>query len=101
MISTHGLISQYEQVSGDLPFRTLWYQIEPIDAYFQVGKYERVFEITQNIFENGNRAYAEAYVIRGRSFEAMGQSESAQVQYQHALKYNKNLLEAQERLDSL
>lgn len=84
-------IEEYEQVQSSLPFRTLWYQIEPIDAYFQVGDYERVFEITQDLFENGNRAYAEAYVIRGKSYAAMGVVENAQREYEQALLYNSRL----------
>ncbi|MBP9690754.1 C39 family peptidase [Candidatus Woesebacteria bacterium] len=84
-------ISEFESVESKLPFRTLWYQIEPIDAYYQVQDFEQVFTITQNLFENGNRAYAEAYVIRGKSYEAMGDTENARAEYEKALLYNKNL----------
>ncbi len=37
--------SAYESVEDRLPRRMLWYQIEPIQAYQQLGNYERVFAI--------------------------------------------------------
>ena len=44
----------FEKVEKRLPKRMLWYQIEPILAYQKLGKYQRVFELTERIFAKGS-----------------------------------------------
>jgi len=83
-------VREYKAVADRLPKRTLWYQIEPILAYQQLGRYERVFEITTNILENGNRAFSELYQLRGEIYELEGNTEAAQEEFAKALLYNKN-----------
>jgi hypothetical protein len=58
-------VDEYEQVQNQLPFRTLWYQIEPIEAYEALGDYQQVFAITSSILNNGNRAFSQLYLLRG------------------------------------
>lgn len=82
-------IEEFEKVENDLPFRTLWYQIEPIAAYYQVGNYQRVFEITDKVFNQANRAYSEAYILRGLSFLELDDKVSAQKEFEKAKTYNK------------
>jgi tetratricopeptide (TPR) repeat protein len=79
----------------------LWYQIEPILAYKELGNYDKVFTITENILENGNRAFSELYLIRGDIYLEQGNLEAAKDQYEKAVFYNKNLVEAKEKLESL
>src|SRR5690606_33870150 len=57
-------VEEYEKVRDRLPFPTLWYQSEPIRAYFELQAYDKVFSITDNILKNQNRAYSELYIIR-------------------------------------
>jgi len=46
-------VKEFEKVEHLLPFRTLWYQIEPILAYYELGNYQRVFEIIKiALFQN-------------------------------------------------
>ena len=92
-------IDEYELIENKLPFRTLWYQIEPILAYYKVGNYEKVIAITDGILENGNRAYSEVYIVRGDIFQLQGNSELALQEYQKAVYYNKNLNVAKEKLE--
>lgn len=94
-------IREYEAVASRLPFRTLWYQIEPLQAYYEVGNYEKVFEITDNILNNQNRAYSEAYIIRGDSYNKQGETESARQEYVKAVYYKNNSDAARQRLESL
>jgi tetratricopeptide (TPR) repeat protein len=84
-------IEAYEKVEDRLPKRMLWYQIEPIRAYYEVGEYDRVLEITNNILENGNRAYSELYVIRGNIYLQQGLEERARDEFKLARRYNEYL----------
>lgn len=93
-------VAEFEKVQHQLPFRTLWYQIEPILAYYEVKNYAKVFEITDEILNNHNRAYSEAYIVRGKSHLGLGNSSLAREEFQKALIYNKNLREAQELLNN-
>lgn len=94
-------VEEFEKVESALSFRTLWYQIEPIESYFELGNYDRVFEITDKILNNQNRAFSELYILRGKVFQLQGQNELARQQFQNAVLYNSNLHEAQELLDSI
>jgi tetratricopeptide (TPR) repeat protein len=94
-------IREFEKVHNRLPFRTLWYQIEPIDSYYQVGDYQNVFEATDSIINNFNRAYSEAYILRGQSYLKMGDRKSAKTEFEKAVFYNENLKKAQDALASV
>ena len=94
-------VGAFEEVQTSLPKRMLWYQIEPILAYKELKDYDRVFQITQNILDNGNRAYSELYVLRGDIYLLQGKRDEARSEYELALTYNKNLEKAQETLNSL
>lgn len=94
-------VSEFEKVENQLPFRTLWYQIEPIQAYFELGQYERVFEITNKVLSNFNRAFSEVYIIRGNMYKLQGQTDLAKSEYEKAVLYNRNLEAAKQALNSL
>ncbi len=94
-------VDEFEKVENQLPFRTLWYQIEPILSYYELGHYDRVFAITDKTLNNHNRAFSELYILRGKMYEAQGNNESAKNEYEKAVFYNKNLPEAQTALDSV
>lgn len=81
-------IVQYEQVEDALPKRMLWYQIEPVLAYFRVGKYDEVLEISQEIFNSQNRAYSELHWLRGQIFSQRGETQAAAESFALAERYN-------------
>lgn len=87
-------VEEFEKVESLLPFRTLWYQIEPIKAYYELGNYDRVFSITDRILGFHNRAFSELYILRGKIYQNQGNPEAAKQEFQNALFYNKNLKEA-------
>lgn len=91
----------FEKVESRLPRRMLWYQIEPILAYQKLGNFDRVFQIIDKILNNGNRAFAELYVIRGEIYQSQNQLDKAKQEFEQALVYQPNLKTAQEGLDSL
>jgi len=84
-------VREFEKVEAFLPLRALWYRIEPVQAYFALGNYGRIFALSDAIFANGNRAYAELYLLRGKSYLAQGDAVRAQGEFQKAVLYNKNL----------
>lgn len=92
--------SSFEKVESRLPKRMLWYQIEPIQAYFELGDYDSVFQITRNILDNGNRAYSELYQIRGEIYLAEGEPDRAREQFELALTYKGNFTPARDSLQS-
>ena len=94
-------VEEFEKVENELPFRTLWYQIEPIQAYFELGEYERVFSITDKILNNHNRAFSELYIIRGDIYLKQNRENLARREYEKAVLYNKNNKEAREKLESI
>lgn len=96
-----GTVNEFEKIENDLSFRTLWYQIEPIKAYFELGNYDRVFAITDKILNGGNRAFSELYIIRGDIYKSQGNIDAARTEYEKAVQYNVNLEEAKEKLNSL
>lgn len=92
-------VNEFEKVENQLPFRTLWYQIEPIEAYFELGNYNRVFQITDKILNNHNKAFSELYILRGKIYQAQGNSPLAREEFRKAVLYNKNLQEAKDLLN--
>ncbi len=96
-----GAVNEFEKAEKSLTFRTLWYQIEPIRAYYELGNYERVFAITNSILDNHNRAFSELYLIRGDIYLKQGEVDAAKAEFEKAVFYNINLKEAQEKLKSV
>jgi tetratricopeptide (TPR) repeat protein len=84
-------VSEFEKIESRLPFRTLWYQTEPIEAYFRLGNYEKVFSLTDGILNNYNRAFSELYVLRGMIYEKQGNANLAQTEFDKARLYNNGL----------
>lgn len=92
---------EFEKVEHSLPFRTLWYQLEPVISYFELGEDERVLEIAGRILNNHNRAYSELYLLRGHIYRRRGETEAARKEYELAVYYNHNLREAHDALASV
>lgn len=93
-------VEEFEKVENQLSFRTLWYQIEPILSYYELGDYDRVFEITDQILNNHNRAFSELYLIRGQIYQKQNRPDLAKQEFEKAVLYNQNLKSAQEALNS-
>jgi predicted double-glycine peptidase len=84
-------VTEFELIESSLPMRALWYQIEPIISYYKLGDFDRVFEITDKILNNHNRAFSELYIIRGKVYEIRNQKELSQQQYDLAKRYNSQI----------
>src|SRR3990167_9085193 len=94
-------VEEFEKVENLLPFRTLWYQIEPIKAYYELRNYNRVFQITDRVLNNYNRAFSELYILRGKIYQSREEIEPARQEFEKAVFYNSNLKEAKDLLNSV
>jgi len=84
-------VAEFNKIESRLSFRTLWYQIEPILAIAKTADYQRVFQMTDNILNNQNRAFAELYQLRGEIYQRQSQTDAANAEFAAATLYNKNL----------
>jgi tetratricopeptide (TPR) repeat protein len=94
-------VNEFEKVQYQLPFRTLWYQMEPIEAYFKLGDYQRVFALANAIVNNGDRAYSQLYIVLGRIYQKEGNIAAARAEFELAAFYNVHLKAARDALRSV
>ncbi len=81
-------VEMFESVQNQLPRRMLWYQIDPLLAYYQIQDFDTVLHMTEQILNNQNRAFSELHVLRGLIFERRGFSDSASEAFSLAQRYN-------------
>ena len=89
---------EFEKVEPYLTTHTIWYQIEPIRAYFELGNYDRVFALSQAISDDGNTMDTHLLLLRGQSYEKLGNLSAAKIAYEKAVRSNINSLEARASL---
>lgn len=94
-------IKYFEEVEDRLPRRMMWYQIEPIRSYVEVGNYDKVFSLIEHILGDGNRAFSELYYIRGQIYLERGEVDKAREEFEQAVYYNSGFEEAENALESL
>ena len=94
-------VNEFEKVENQLPARMLWYQLEPILTYAELGNAEKVFSMTNKILNSGNRAFSELYQIRGEIYAQTGAYDEAQREFELALHYNENYESAKNSLEKL
>ncbi len=99
---------QYEQAAAaydqarllGLPWRMLWYQFGPYQAYLQVGRYQEVVALA-----NATLAPApeleESHYYKALALEKLGQAAQARAELALAVHYNKNYADAQHELTKL
>ena len=82
-----------------LHWRRLWYQFTPFEAYYAVGRYQDVLDLTAATIK-GSGGLEEAYYYRGLALQATGQP-GAEQEFQAALDYNPNFIPAAEALSTM
>lgn len=83
-----------------LPWRMLWYQFGPYEAYHAVGRFDDVITLataTLNVVAN----LEESHFWRGKAYLANGEVERARSDFQAALNYNPHFTPAMTALESL
>ena len=78
-----------------LPWRMLWYQFGPYEAYFNVGRYDDVLTLAE-ANRNITPYVEETYYWKGVVYAAQGNTQSALQELDRALFYNRNFIPAQE-----
>ncbi|GAB4574810.1 MAG: hypothetical protein Kow0077_23200 [Anaerolineae bacterium] len=83
-----------------LPWRYLWYQFGPFEAYLQTGRYEQVLALGEDVLRT-TRNVEEVYYFMGQAYAALGQPRRAAANYQQALAHNRHFVEAELALERL
>lgn len=85
-----------------LPFRIHWYQFGVFEAYYNIGRYNEVLDITRRTLNNmGGMAAEELYYWLALGYAGRGQLDQAVAQMERAIRFNPNFTAAQDMLDVL
>ena len=84
-------------LAGNWPWRMLWYQFGPMEAYYRVGRYQDVLTLTNENLRWVNDL-EESYYWRGKARAALGQTRQAISDFQTALRYKPGYAEARAAL---
>lgn len=84
-----------------LPWRMLWYQFGPYEAYFNTGRYDDVLALVQVNLNNGGAYVEETYYWQGRVYAAQGRMQDAEQAFRNALQANARYTAAQQALATL
>jgi tetratricopeptide (TPR) repeat protein len=82
-----------------LPWRFLWYQFTPFEAYLQVGRYDDVIELADSVL--AKKRTEEPFYYKGLAYSRRGDVDEARRQFTQALHFNENYTAAQMALDAL
>jgi hypothetical protein len=82
------------------PWRMLWYQFGPYEAYFKTGRYLEVVTLANDVLGRVDD-HEESYYWRGLARQAQGNLEAARADFQAALRYKPGYLEAAMALQAL
>lgn len=83
-----------------LPWRMLWYQFGPYEAYYQAGRYVDVVLLANTTLE-GRPFFEESYYYRGLAQAAMGDLDNARLSLQDAVDFNPFFALAADALNTL
>lgn len=83
-----------------LPWRMLWYQFEPFQAYYEAGRYDELLALADSVIATAGNI-EETYYWRGRALQAAGDNDGARQAYQRAVELNGNFVEARQALAKL
>lgn len=72
-----------------LPYRMLWYQFAPYEAFLQTGRLESVLTLANNTLKT-TRYVEETFYYKGRVYEIQGNYAAALEQYNEAVTFNPN-----------
>ena len=83
-----------------LPWRMLWYQFGPYEAYWQVGRYSDVIALA-DVTLHQRPYFEESYYYRALAFQAIGDTNSAIQDLRRAVDFNPRYTAAVESLEQL
>jgi tetratricopeptide (TPR) repeat protein len=82
----------YRSLPEDLrPYRLMWYQVGPYQAYYNTGRYQDVINLANTTFTwVGKPVLEESYYWRGMAYQALGNSNQAIADLKKAAALNPN-----------
>ena len=83
-----------------LPWRMLWYQFGPYQAYYQVGRFDEVLALAEATVAT-TLEVEETYYYRGLALQAQGKLEGARDAFQQAIDFNPNYVDAIQALAAI
>ena len=101
-------LGQYEQAATafdqaraiGLPWRMLWYQFGPYEAYYQIGRYDDLLLLTETTLKD-RPYFEESFYYKGLALAALGQPNEARTNLQKAVDFNPNFTPAVTALTNL
>jgi tetratricopeptide (TPR) repeat protein len=110
MGSSYVMLEQYKEatiafdqslrVGGGLPFRMLWYQFGPFEAYYRIGNFATTLSLVNTTMQT-TPYVEETFYWRGMAQAAQGKITQATEDFKHAVKFNPNFAPASEALAQL
>ncbi len=106
--TAYNALGQYEEAATaydqaraiGLPWRMLWYQFGPYQAYYEAGRYEDVVLLADTTLKD-RPYFEESFYYRGLAQAALGETEAARQDLQKAASFNPNFIPAADALASL
>jgi tetratricopeptide (TPR) repeat protein len=83
-----------------LPWRMLWYQFGPFQAYYESGRHQEVIALADSVIRT-TTSIEEPYYWRGQAAAALGNPGAAQQDWQRALRLNSNYAPASQALAAM
>jgi len=83
-----------------LPWRMLWYQFGPFEAYYAMGRYQDLITLADATLAT-TESVEELHYWRGKGLAALGNLDAARQAWQQALRFNPTYLPAQNALAGL
>ena len=101
-------LGQYEEAATafdqaraiGLPWRMLWYQFGPYEAYYKTGRYEDVL-LLSDVTLKDRPYFEESFYYKGLALAALGDEQAARESLEEAVDFNPNFLPAAEALAAL
>lgn len=85
-----------------LPWRMMWYQFGPFEAYYQLGRYDDMLTLADaNLNDGGGQYVEETFYYGGLAREGLGQNDRAMNNFNGALTFNSNFTPARVARDAL
>jgi tetratricopeptide (TPR) repeat protein len=106
--TVYNALEEYEKAAAafdqaraiGLPWRMLWYQFGPYEAYQQTGRYNDVIMLA-NVTLDGRPYFEESYYYRGLAQAALGDIVEARRNLSRAAAFNPNFIPAAEALEEI
>ena len=89
-----------QSMRHNLPWRMLWYQFGPFEAFYETGQYDQVMSLVQ-INLNQADEVEETFYWRGRVHAAQGRTAQARADFNRVLRFNPNFDAARSALNQL